>query len=795
MKKRKLLFVYAIIFALGLTTASAREGVEIQYIPVKILKNNNSVLPLEISISNFTSVPIREVQVWYRWSGETRFHLHPMENEGFSYYASLDVADSDGEMVEYFFAIAYLDNRTETYPANAPEERVLRTAVQPLRNYGDQIVIISPEPDEQLFSSDLVITASFAGISSMVDPEKTKMYLDTWDVSQYLQKYGDFVTFAPRTVPPGRHQIRLELYDSEGNLVASREWRFTSISSRGEVEATDRWVVSGRFFAESRQENLGNTISGTSYVPYNQSGFQLRANYNRWNMGGRVYMSNQEAADRQPVNRYSGFVRYNFLNGRYTSVEAGDSYPKLNPMIMQNIFLRGVYARLYLKSFNLDVATGKTNRGVNGRQFVSGTDTTNIYGTYQRNITTVRPSFGSGEKFQLGFTYLRGKDDVNSIDIGINPQENAALGTDLFVGLDNRRIIIDVNVNASLYNRNIAGGDIPFDTLNQVFDGDLNKTAYDWARKFVTVNQYLIVRPGLAYQGRILLRYYNNNLSLIYESVDEDFYSLGQPYLLRDNRGFHIVDNINLIKNQVFLTLGYRNFHNNLQNVKMHTTTSRNFYATISYFPVGNIPEISIGYNNYSRASDVPADSIGSILNRPEDNQTTSINLSTGYRFMLMNTNSRIGFDLTSYRRDDIFTYAESNTDYYNVNLRTQFSMPLQTLLEVIIQNTETGPNDPAQGSKLDLTTFGIGGNYRFTNVFAEDNLFLQANLRFGNVKSSYTSTTLGDLNYKRNYYSFRINYVLKRYGSFSFVTDFLTYSGDRSYQDFIYTLRYDINF
>jgi hypothetical protein len=225
----------------------------------------------------------------------------------------------------------------------------------------------------------------------------------------------------------------------------------------------------------------------------------------------------------------------------------------------------------------------------------------------------------------------------------------------------------------------------------------------------------------------------------------------------------------------------------------MHTTTNRNFYATISYFPMGNIPEISVGYNNYSRNNDVSADSIESILNRPEDNQTTSINLSTGYRFMLMNASSRIGFDLTSYRRDDIFRYAESNSDYYNINLRTQYSIPMQTLLEVIIQKTETGPDEPAQGSKLDLTTFGIGGNYRFSNVFAEDNLSLQVNLRFGTVKSSYAASNL-DFDYNRNYYSFRINYVLNRYGSFGFIADILTYSGDRSYQDYIYTLRYDIN-
>jgi hypothetical protein len=89
----KMLFICLFIFAYGLSSALARKGVEIQYTPVKILKSNNNVFPLEISVSNFTAIPVREVQVWYRWTGEARFHMHPMENEGFNYYASLDISD------------------------------------------------------------------------------------------------------------------------------------------------------------------------------------------------------------------------------------------------------------------------------------------------------------------------------------------------------------------------------------------------------------------------------------------------------------------------------------------------------------------------------------------------------------------------------------------------------------------------------------------------------------------------------------------------------------------------------
>lgn len=787
-KIKSILFIYSVLF-LGISSTWARVGVEIEYSPIKMIRNSSN-LPLEITVSNFSGVPVREVQVWHRWAGESQFKMLRMENKGFNYFASLDVANNKSGLVEYYFAINYIDNRSETYPSDAPSQLVLRTAVQVPRNYGNDILIISPEPEEQIFDTDIIITASFASFASMVDVERTRLYLNTWDVTNYLQKYNEFISFAPRTVPAGKHKIRLELYNDQGNLVASREWNFTALSGRGPQVIEEGVRVTGRVFAELRQEELG--VDGMKN-DYNQTGLQLRGAYQNWNFGGRVYVSNQEKSYRQPVNRYSAFAKANFWNDRYFKVDFGDNYPKMNPLIMQNIFLRGSYAKLYLKEFNIDFAMGTTRRAVEGEAVE---DTIKAYGTFERKITTIRPSFGSGENFQLGFTYLKGKDDEGSIDFGINPQENAAIGTDLFFGLDQKRIIFEGSFGASAYNRNIAGGSIPFDSLEAVFAGigEGDRKYYDFANNFITINQYLILRPGMAYQAGVRLRYYQNNLSFIYESVDEDYYSLGQPFLLRDNRGFRIVDNISLVQNQLFLVLGYRRYKNNLQNIKSSTTTNNTFFANLSYFPLGNYPEVTIGFNNYSRENDLPADSIGSILNRPEDNNSTTLNFSGGYRFPVGDTRNRIGIDLVSYRRDDIFKNAESNSNYITINLRTQFRFPLQTVLEFITQKTETGL-DTDLGSELDLTTFGVGGKYIFSNIFTADRLSLGATLRFGNVKSEYKLATLDKYEYSRNYYSLRINYAMINYGSIGLIGDYLSYGGDRGYSDFIYTLRYDYGF
>lgn len=799
MKYIQLLLTIVLIILINTSFLLGKDAIEIEYFPVTILKGSD-VLPLELAISNFSGIPVTEVKVLYRWVGENRFKMKRMDHEGSKYYAQLNVNGNSGHLMEYYFRIAYLDGGSDTYPAGAPVAPLLKTAIQTGQTYDDAIMIISPEPEEQIFTTDIVITASFSRFASMVDVEKTRLYLDTWDVSQYLLKYEDFISFAPRTVPAGRHKIRLELLDKNSNLIATREWYFTGLTSRVTEIPLNEFSVSGRFFAETRQEDLrGGDFSNA----YNQSGLSLRGVYNNWQFGGRLYVSNQEKSNRQPVNRYAGFARANFWNDRYFIVDFGDAYPRLNPLILQNVLLRGVSSKLYLKFLNLEFATGKTLRAVQGE---------NSYpGTFQRNVFAIRPSFGSGENFQLGLTYLKGKDDENSIDFGINPQENVSAGTDLFVGLDKQRIVFEGSFGASAYNRNISGGSIPFDTLETVFD-DLSSSDerfYNLAKKFITVNQYLILQPGLSYQARLLLRYYKNNFSFMYESVDEDYYSLGQPYLLRDNRGFHIVDNIYLLNNQVFLSLGYRQYHNNLQDNKSNTTTNRNFNANLSYFPLGNLPEISIGYNNYSRDNGVPNspsyedfikgnlspdDSVKFISNRPEDNQTNSINFSTGYQFNLINLKHRVGLNLMSYNRTDINILVESNSNYFSLNLRTQYQFPLETVLEFILQQTESGV-DTDRESKLDLTTFGLGGRYVLTNLFTTDRLFISANLRFGSVNSIYKLSNLPDYNYTRNHFTLRANYSVPKYGTLGLSGDLLTYSGDRSYNDLIYMVRYDYNF
>lgn len=784
MKTFKLFQIFFIVFTTTVMSALAMDRLEVEYTPIRSVKGGQA-LPIEITLSNFSGVPVREVWVYFRYSGDGKFNARRLNSEGFRYYASLRFDAPQENLIEYYFGINYMDEKRETYPSDAASGNLFRASLQTTRNFGNDVVIISPEQGEQIFASDVVITASFGRIAEMVDPEKSKLYLDTWEISRYVLKYQDFISFAPRKVPSGRHKIRLELFDKNENLVASKEWYFTAIPVLGVPRGGEEFTISGRFFAETRQEQL---LDHSLIDNYNQSGLHFRGGIGNFSFGARAYLNNREDSGRQPINRFSGFGRLNFWNQRYFNLSVGDAYPKLNPLILQNILLRGFHSNLFLKFFNLDVAYGKTLRAINA---VTHTDNqSNIvvdrFGTYQRNILAVRPSFGSARNFQLGFTFLKGEDDTTSVNYGSDPQENAAAGADLFVGLDNQRITFEGNIDASVLNRNITGGSVDFDTLKKSIE-DLDEKFYDLATKVITINPYIIPRPNIAYQARLRLRYFRNSISFLYESVDENYLSFGQPYLLRDNRGFHIVDNVNLISNQVFLTVGFRQYHNNLQDVKSTTTDNTNVYANISYYPVKDLPQFTIGFNNYSRNNGISADSLSSLLYRPEDNRTNTINVTAGYPFQLQSLKNRIGINFLNYSRNDIFKETESNSDYLMVNFRTEYAFPLRTLLEFIIQNTESGKGTLLE-SQLKLTSFGGGVQYILPNVLGDDRLLLKANARLGKLETA-------TYNYNRNYFSFKINYSLPKYGNIGLAADILNYSGDRDYNDFIYSARYDVSF
>ncbi len=93
-------------------------------------------------------------------------------------------------------------------------------------------------------------------------------------------------------------------------------------------------------------------------------------------------------------------------------------------------------------------------------------------GTFGRDLFAVRPSFGRGERFQLGITALHVRDDVGSISnlrtnpdangstqsVNRLPKDNLALGTDMTLRFLSGRLLLQYENAISLLANDISGG-------------------------------------------------------------------------------------------------------------------------------------------------------------------------------------------------------------------------------------------------------------------------------------------------------------------------------------------------
>lgn len=782
---------FIFILLLACTTVFARGRGEVSFASSPYL-DENLKFHVELDVENFSGYPIREVNFYFREYSETRFISKPLSPEGFRYLASINLSDYEGSLVEYFFDVEYADGSRESYPEEAPETNLLKVSLnQEIESEGG-VMIISPEPGEQIFIDEFVLTVSYFQFSGLIDKERTKLYLNTWDVSRYVKVYDDFLTFAPGRVPPGRNNLRLELYDRSGRLIVRRDWSFSAFQRTVPTQSSQNFIISGNAFAESRSEEL---VNGLQSRTYSKAGLRLNAETGNVSFGTRLYITNQEETFLQPINRYTGWFQYNFWNDRYFRIVGGDAYPQLNPFLMYNTFLRGFRGQLFLKFLNIDYSRGFTRKEIEGRALKDslGVVIDTIPGSFKRNIAALRASFGERKNFQWGFNFVKGKDDVKSVSYGGTPEESAGFGADIYIASKNNHFVLEGSYNLSSYNPNILDGENePIDSLRAA-GIDIDQRLYDFAIKIITVNEYLIVTPAKAYQGQMRINYFNNRFSILYRYVEDEFYSLGQPYQLRDNKGFIIADDIRLFQNQLFLNLRYQQYHNNLNDTKAATTDSRSIGFNLSYFPLGNIPSITFGYNNYRRDNGL---SDASTLGFPEDNTTNALTFSSSYAFLLSNLKNRVTLNVLNYNRKDATTLGIENlSNTVALILHTRYNFPLKTNLEFSFQQTENTAAS-SSASNLSFNSFGAGAEYQFSKLFSQsDNLVMGINGRYGTIASSITFNTTTETNYNRSFLNGRLIYTYFPYGRISLNGDLVNYNGDRTYKDYIITARYDVTF
>lgn len=763
--------------------------------------------PISVDLQQNTTAS--KVTLRYRSFGETSYKGIEMLISGNTASTTIPADAIIPPYVEFYFELE-LASGTETYPVVSPDANPLQFTVKPSNPKDAEVRFLSPEPGETVAAEDLVVAISFFYASDAVDRKATTIMFDGVNVTSQAV-WSDYVlVFSPQNsglpLNLGAHFFRVELRDTTGKPYHAVEESFNLSSAAAIAEQKARLQSAGNASVEYRDEDLNS--GQTTYL---RGDARIDNNYRSVGFGGSLHLDNQEKSTLQPQNRYLIYGQTDFLRLQY-----GDAFPKFPSLIVSGTRVRGISGNLALGFFNLDVTYGQTVRKIEGNlaprdtlldsSSVSArplnsvrTRTDSLYynfyrpGMFTRNIFAVRPSFGSGENFQLGFTYMHAIDDTNSVRYAIQPQENAVLGTDLTLAFDDQRVKLETQASIALSNTNISGGnftDAQLDSLAINGGVDLKKdlpVSVGTVEKIITVNQSifptnpifdqnnkLTTLPGLSTEATLSLNYFSNFLRTQFFRRGAGYQSFGNPYLQTDIQGFQVSDYIRLYSNRILLSLSYEGKSDNTAFTKSGTTKYSTLNSSLSMNLAPDVPTFQIGYGLFGRTDDqiilqnVPtADS----TTKAADEATNRYYFAVNYDFVAGIRHTLTASASIADKQDNTFFKRNQTNNLFQLVWNGRFDIPLQATVSVLYSGNTSdqqifkpdttfsgklGPDSIVTTSTFNYTVVNAGVRYSMLG----DNLRLAAFVspQFGAFRR-VAYTVSADYSIDRHNFAFQANY------------------------------------
>ena len=377
------------------------------------------------------------------------------------------------------------------------------------------IIIMSPNPNEEISDSEVLIAVSFYQIDG-ITPSDIHLSIDGNDVSNRAFIDKDMLSCLVDGLPPGKHRITLIL----GSRMRPKMWSFY-ISGKKEMKSE----YSGRIRSGSSVEQIDEQSLNISHFNLEtkgrmSGGFSFKSN---------IKLTTQESRLYQARNIFNLGINFR----EYAKINLGDTNPRISFFTLNGKRIRGLDVEMKYGFLNLQIVKGKINRAVqgdlkdaytytidtkqNGRKFLS---LKRAGYTFEQNLTVGRFALGKGKNFQMGLNFLKARDDTSSVktkldgasiiynptsfgavsglnagtryfvnELGSNgefqsgenwngttPKDNLVVGSDIGIYLANKRILIEGEIAFSLTNNNIWGGPLTLAAMDTLIDDQVDST-------------------------------------------------------------------------------------------------------------------------------------------------------------------------------------------------------------------------------------------------------------------------------------------------------------------------------
>ena len=720
---------------------------------------------------------LSDVKLLYRERGTRSYNEISMIESSGLYSAIIPGSDVSDAGLEYLIIAELISGGQIAFPEIDPYEQPIylvtllektSEAVEAARAQGavegSNMVILSPDVNSRVRAEETLIAVSLFYTENL-DLSTVKVFLNGIDISDNTVISEDLITYAPEKINAGLKTVIIEASDLFGEALKPLQWDFSVVSKK--VRTESRFKISGKGFVDTRSDKIKGQTDDVS-----TSRVSFRGNYDFLKFRGLAYITSKEDKFLQPKNRYMFALNTNWLTMNF-----GDINPNITPLTISGKRIRGVEGNLLLGFFNLHTVYGELEReipsdinlitepltvDVNGDGEYSASDGDEFTdlngdgsrdkagdilrtGTFRRTLFAIRPSFGPSKNLQWGLTFARARDDsliamniedradpsllpgrpsrfdyTNSdgeeifIDIGKTPQDNMIIGSDLFLGFNNRRIVLEGEVALSLLARDITDGPftkVGLDTLldndqgfgfidaelftdsngNGVYDlgepftDDNNDNIWNDRRrkdppdgqiggvdipfdpkdleKLFILNQSVIpLDPSglnsLSYNAGIKFSYLKQFIRARYRFVGAEFNSLANPFIRKDIKGFDISDRIRLLSNKMIVNVRYERLENNLSDDKLNTTVTTSFDGGLSIYPGKDLPRISLNIRDYERDNSIDTtgfNSFGIFEDKRELTSTITSTFSISYDASAFGVKHTINLNISNSEKTDDF--------------------------------------------------------------------------------------------------------------------------------------------
>ncbi|MBL0910891.1 MAG: hypothetical protein IBJ09_00855 [Bacteroidia bacterium] len=376
---------------------------------------------------------------------------------------------------------------------------------------------------------------------------------------------------------------------------------------------------------QKTQDSLQGKIGNLAYLDYKKSGYNSLlqqkdkllgdAKMNGWlDSAGRAVdqvkdLQNMDMAQLQDPNnllqnlqslgilkKYEKYLTY------LKSFTIGTGFRQYSDFSLNNVPVNGISFEVMPKNIYVSATYGQVQKPVYSQQLEEA--------TYKRTLWAVSAGYGAQEKSHFHVNIMQGRDNPNSIDPRDSiylyykkPAQNNVISADFGLNLWKNRIMISGELAGSQIIRDLT------------YEADTNIIALQGQKLYPSGEWYMNIfrqKPvnlntavDFAFQLKTELNLFRNKgrLRLGTSRVGKDFYSFGNPFLIRDM--FVLEGNYShtFWKNRIRIAGGVKRLEDNTAKDKPLTTNQWRWNAELD-IRIPKLPHIKLMYTPVIQQND-----------------------------------------------------------------------------------------------------------------------------------------------------------------------------------------------